>query len=327
MTPTGIGPLQPCVKIQNALDGFFNINKPADWTSHDVVNKVRRLFRIQKVGHAGTLDPSATGVLPICVGKGTKVVEYLLAADKEYRAVLRLGEETDSLDATGKVIRRSDVNVTESELRAAIAQFTGEIDQIPPMYSAIKVRGVPLYKTARAGQKLSVPPRRVTIRFLEMLSFEDRDATIQVVCSKGTYIRSLCADIGRQLGCGAHLLQLQRLRSGPFQIDAAITIDELEGLAAKGVAEERLYSMDCVLSGIPIVRVNAQTAVKCCQGVPVSWVGILDHPPKDYNRGDTVRIHDPEGRLVAIGRAMADRREAGSDPVNALLFKVEKVLI
>jgi len=327
MTSSDIGSLQPSVKLQKAIDGFFNLNKPAQWTSHDVVNRVRRLLQIQKVGHAGTLDPLATGVLPICVGKGTKVVEYLLAADKEYRAVLRLGEETDSLDATGKVIRRSEVNVAEAELRGVLGQFRGEIEQTPPMYSAIKIRGVPLYKAARAGQKIAVSPRHVTIRFLELLSFEDRDATIQVVCSKGTYIRSLCADIGRQLGCGAHLLRLQRLRSGPFQLEEAVTIDELEGLVAKGVVEGRLYSMDSVLSGILIVRVNAQTAANCCRGVPVSRIGMLDPWPTDFDRGDTVRIHDPEGKLVAVGRAMIDDREVGSDPIGALLFKVEKVLV
>jgi tRNA pseudouridine55 synthase len=325
MTYAGVGSFQPSMKIQQALDGFFNLNKPAGWTSHDVVNKVRRLFHIQKVGHAGTLDPSATGVLPICVGKGTKVVEYLLAADKEYRAVLRLGEETDTLDATGEVLRRSDVCVTEDGLRAVLEQFTGEIEQIPPMYSAIKMRGVPLYKTARAGQKLSIPPRRVTIRLLKMLSFEDRDVTVQAVCSKGTYIRSLSADIGRQLGCGAHLLQLQRLRSGPFRLEEAITLDELEGLVAKGCAESRLYPLDWVLSGIPTVRVSAQAAVKCCQGVPISWRDILELP-KNFGRGEVVRIHDPEGKLVAVGRTMMDRGEAGSDQINALL-KAEKVLI
>jgi len=307
------------------LQGFFNINKPGGWTSHDIVAKIRTLLRIQKVGHAGTLDPMATGVLPICIGKGTKVVEYLLESDKEYRAVLRLGEETDTLDATGKILRRSDQRVTEDELRSALAGFIGRIEQTPPMYSAIKVQGVPLYKAARAGQKLSAPPRSVTIRSLEMLSFEDRDATFDVVCSKGTYIRSLCSDIGNRIGCGAHLLRLERRRSGPFGIEDAISISELEEFVASDKVESQLYSLDRVLSGFPIVQANNQTAVKCSQGVPLSRQGILNLP-EDLKQGDLVRIHDPAGRLIAIGRATIDRGEAENTPAEHCI-KLEKVLI
>lgn len=340
MTHTALGTFQPSMKIQKTPTppsaaaakrmtsmpaGFFNINKPGGWTSHDVVDKVRRLFQIQKVGHAGTLDPMATGVLPICVGKGTKVVEYLLEVDKEYRAVLRLGEETDTLDATGKILRRSDVSVTEDELRSVLGEFIGRIEQVPPMYSAIKVQGVPLYKTARAGQKLDLPPRTITVRSLEMLSFEHRDVTLEVVCSKGTYVRSLCADIGQRLGCGAHLLRLERSRSGPFRLEDAISIAELEGLVASGKAESRLYPLDRVLSGFPIVLARDQAAVKCCQGVPLSRSGILELP-EDFSLGDLVRIHDPSGRLIAIGRAVMNRGEAESNQIKDCV-KIEKVLI
>lgn len=348
MTRTSLGTFQPSMKIQKTSDGFlnmqstqpsaveakrvaslpagfFNINKPGGWTSHDVVAKVRSLFQIQKVGHAGTLDPMATGVLPICVGKGTKVVEYLLEADKGYRAVLRLGEETDTLDATGKILHRSDLRVTEDEFRSVLGEFIGRIEQVPPMYSAIKVQGVPLYKTARAGQRLERRPRSVTIRFLEMLSFEDRDVSLEVVCSKGTYIRSLCADIGQRLSCGAHLLRLERRRSGSFQLEDAISIAELEGLVASGKAESRLYPLDRVLSGFPIVRVSDQAAVKCCQGLPFSR-SCIHELPEDFSRGDLVRIHDPSGRLIAIGRAVMDRGEAESDPIKYCV-KIEKLLI
>jgi tRNA pseudouridine55 synthase len=307
------------------LQGFFNINKPGGWTSHDVVAKIRTLLSIQKVGHAGTLDPMATGVLPICVGKGTKIVEYLLESDKEYRAVLRLGEETDTLDATGKILRRSDQHVTEDELRSALAGFIGRIEQTPPMYSAVKVQGVPLYKAARAGQKLSAPPRSVTIRSLEILSFENRDATFNVVCSKGTYIRSLCSDIGNRIGCGAHLLRLERRQAGTFRIEDAISISELEDLIASGKVESRLYSLDRVLSGFPIVQAGDQAAIKCSQGVPLSRRGILDLP-ENFGRQALVRIHDPAARLIAIGRAAMDRGEAENDP-DKHWIKIEKVLI
>ena len=315
---------KPPMKTDHTLDGFLNIDKPAGWTSHDVVAKIRRLFHMQKVGHAGTLDPAATGVLPICMGKGTKVVEYLLAADKEYRAVLRLGEETDTLDATGKVLSRSEVNVSEEDLHSVLDEFRGKIEQIPPMYSAIKVQGVPLYKAARAGQKLALQPRTVTIRSLVMLSFERRDIALAVVCSKGTYIRSLCADIGKRLGCGGHLLQLERRRSGPFRLEEAVSIAALEELVAEGRADGLVYSLDRVLSGLPIVRVSAQAAIKIPQGAPFSRPDILELPAA-FSRGDLVRIHGPTGGLVAIGRATIDLAESGKDPTNPL-FKVEKVL-
>jgi tRNA pseudouridine55 synthase len=305
--------------------GFFNINKSGGWTSHDVVAKVRSLLSIQKVGHGGTLDPLATGVLPICIGKGTKVVEYLLEADKEYRAVMRLGEETDTLDATGQVLRRSDQPVSEEELRSALIAFTGPIEQTPPMYSAIKIQGVPLYKAARAGQKISAPPRSVTIRSLAMLSFEDRDATFDIVCSKGTYIRSLCADIGNRIGCGAHLLQLERRQSGPFRIEDAISISALEELVASDKAESKLYSLDQVLSGLPVVQANDQAATRFCHGMPLSRRGILGLP-EGLNREDLVRVHDPAGKLVGIGRAAMDRDAMESDPAEYCI-KIEKVLI
>jgi tRNA pseudouridine55 synthase len=307
------------------LNGFLNIDKPQGWTSHDVVAKVRNLLGIQKVGHAGTLDPMATGVLPVCVGKGTKVVEYLLEADKEYRATLRLGEETDTLDATGKVLRRSDLRVTEGEFRSVLGEFVGRIEQTPPMYSAIKVQGVPLYKTARAGRKISLQPRSVAIRSLTMLSFDGRDATFDAACSKGTYIRSLCADIGNRVGCGAHLLRLERRRSGPFRIEDAISMSDLEEFVASGKAESRLYPLDAALAGFPIVAASDRAAVKCAQGVPLSGSGAI-HLPENFESGSLVRIHDPSGRLIAMGRTLMDRSEADGDPARHII-KIEKVLI
>jgi tRNA pseudouridine55 synthase len=237
-----------------------------------------------------------------------------------------MGEETDTLDAAGKVLRRSDQRVTENEFRSVLGGFIGRIEQTPPMYSAVKVQGMPLYKAARAGRKMAVQPRSVTIRSIEMLSFEERDATLAVVCSKGTYIRSLCADIGSRLGCGAHLLRLERRRSGPFRLEDAISIAELEALAASGQAESRLYPLEIALAGFPAVRVSDQAAVKCRQGATLSRHGILDLP-EDFSRGGLVRIHDPAGILIAIGRAAMDRGEAAESGPSECCVKMEKVFV
>ena len=188
------------------IDGVLNISKPVEWTSHDVVEKLRRTLGIRKVGHAGTLDPMATGVLPILLGKGTRVSEYLVEWDKEYEAVLRLGQDTDTQDATGVVIQeRSIVGITEEAIRSVAAQFSGNLLQVPPMYSALKVAGRPLYKMARAGKTVERTPRPITIHQCEILHINIPDVTFRVLCSKGTYVRTLCADIGEALGVGAHL--------------------------------------------------------------------------------------------------------------------------
>ena len=181
-------------------DGVLNIRKEAGWTSHDVVARLRRSLRGVKVGHAGTLDPAATGVLPVLVGRGTRIAEYLLDWDKEYRAVLRLGETTDTLDATGAVLdRRSTVGLSDETILAAICRFKGRIQQVPPMYSAVKIGGVPLYQTAREGRVVDRVARVVTISHIEVDRIDGADISIRVVCSKGTYIRTLCADIGQVL--------------------------------------------------------------------------------------------------------------------------------
>jgi len=303
------------------MDGVLAVNKEAGWTSHDVVAKARRILGAPKVGHAGTLDPAATGLLPLLIGKGTRVAEYLVEWDKEYRARLRFGQATDTLDATGTVLEtRSTEHLTPNAIREAAGRFRGEILQVPPMYSAVKVDGVPLYRTARTGKTISRGARQVVIHELEVLDVAGRDVTLRVVCSKGTYIRTLCADIGSALGVGGHLLALVRTRVGPLTLDRALTIDEMARRHALGSLSSDVWSLDDVLRDLPAVVIDDRAAERVCHGAPVAWSSVVSGPanggPQDA--GMPLRIHDVSGRLLAVGRLP----KAGADRI-----AVEKVFV
>jgi len=209
--------------------GLLLVDKPLDWTSHDVVQCVRRRFRVKKVGHCGTLDPAATGLLILVLGKATKLSNNFTNHAKVYSGTMRLGICTDSHDSEGAIVRQQDCSdISEADIREIAAQFVGPIMQVPPMVSAIKVNGKALYKLARKGETIEREPRPITIESLEIGRIAMPDVDFQVKCSKGTYVRSLCFDIGEALGCGAYLLALRRLASGPFQIDAAHSIDSIK---------------------------------------------------------------------------------------------------
>lgn len=285
---------------QDSVDGVLIAHKEAGWTSHDVVAKIRKLLGECKVGHAGTLDPSATGVLPILVGRATRIAEYLMNWDKEYRAVLRLGETTDTQDASGQVLTKADpCQVNEEMIRMVVTQFRGAQRQLPPMYSAVKVGGQPLYKAARAGKTIDRVERSVTVHELEVLALEGCDVTLRVVCSKGTYVRTLCADIGEALGVGGHLYALQRRRVGPLSIDEALTIDEIVSHLAMDTLRKRFVSLDQLLSQLPTVIVNAEQAQRVVHGTPVSPVGISQLPASPHPV--PVRLKNEAGQLLAIG--------------------------
>jgi len=304
------------------VDGVLTIRKEAGWTSHDVVAKVRHLLGGVKVGHAGTLDPAATGVLPLLIGRGTRIAEYLVEWDKEYRAVLRLGQTTDTQDATGTVLARYTTDsVTPEAIHEAVGRFHGPVEQVPPMYSAVKVEGVPLYKSARAGKTIAREARTIVIHTLEVLAIQGRDVTLRIVCSKGTYVRTLCADIGEALGVGGHMLALERRRVGPLMIEQALTIDEVVIRHALGLLGDDLLSLDRALDQLGIAVVDEQTAARVRHGAPVPAAKILRwEGAADAKRGSRrpVRIHDTNGRLVAIGQCPDNLRDA---------LKVEKVLI
>lgn len=211
------------------IHGILNLNKPPKITSRQAVDYVKRLLNVKKAGHGGTLDPDATGVLLICLGNGTKLFEALQVGTKEYEGALTLGITTDTLDANGQITKTLDASrITLNQIQSACHQFIGEIEQMPPMFSAVKHKGKPLYKLARQGIEVERRPRQVSIKSIELLLFSPPEVRFRVVCSKGTYIRTLASDIGTALGCGAHLSELTRTRSGVFTIESAYTFDSLE---------------------------------------------------------------------------------------------------
>jgi tRNA pseudouridine55 synthase len=293
-------------------DGILNVNKASGWTSHDVVAKVRGLLGGLKVGHAGTLDPAATGVLPVLVGRGTRIAEYLMDWDKEYHAVLRLGETTDTQDATGAVLTRSSTDsLTESAIHATIQRFQGKLTQVPPMYSAVKIGGVPLYKVARAGRTVQRGSREVLVHELEVLGIAGRDVSLRVVCSKGTYVRTLCADIGEALGVGGHLVALERKRVGPLTVEQALSVEAIGSRFLFGRLGEDLMSPDAALEGLPALVLDQATSARVLHGVPVP-PGVLkwDQRTASMASGRPVRLKDPFGRLLALGMMSAGDKPA-----------------
>jgi tRNA pseudouridine55 synthase len=280
------------------MDGFLVIDKAADMTSHDVVAIIRRTLGQKKVGHTGTLDPFATGVLPLALGEGTKAIPFLDESRKEYRAVMRLGEATDTQDLTGRVISRSDwQQIDPADVEAVAGEFIGTIPQIPPMFSALKRNGVPLYKLARQGADVERQPRDVEIVSLEVERIDLPDVTFNVVCSRGTYVRTLAADIGQRLGCGAHLHELRRVRSGPFVIADAVTIAQVAEAAAGNKLERLVVSPLAALDHLPEVKLTEQGGAEVGHGI----VPGID----DMEVASDQALHVGNVRLVRCGRLVA----------------------
>jgi tRNA pseudouridine55 synthase len=294
--------------VTGAGSGILVLDKPAGMSSAAAVNHVKKRLGAARAGHGGTLDPIATGVLPICLDEATKLAQYLLADDKEYEADLVLGVETDTLDRTGVVVATRDASaVTREMLERALAARTGEHDQLPPMFSAIKQGGVRLYHRARAGEQVERAPRRVRIARLALLSFEPGSAgaapraRITIACSKGTYVRSLIADLGTDLGCGAHMAELRRTRSGAFTLAMAHDLDRLDDLRLVPMVEATSLPRVTVRSElVPRIRSGLQLPPELV-GLPASLVGL---PAGNDQR---FQLLDPDGRLVAIAHVEADK--------------------
>ena len=281
----------------------------AGMTSHDVVRNVRRIFKTRKVGHGGTLDPLATGVLPVAIGDGTKILQFLLAEDKSYRATFQLGVTTDTLDADGQIeIERPIPEITADSLENICCQFRGKIQQLPPMYSAIKKDGVPLYKLARQGITVERKLRQVLIDRLEIISFDSKTVTIEVDCSKGTYIRTLISDMGEMLDCGAHLTELRRLQSGIFPIDKCQTLDQLQQLDEPSAALLTLdESMGCYLA----VWLDEAGASSLEYGIPPQLNQV--ELSEELQEGQLVRLQIDQ-KLAALAKYMPQRiKEKRSD--------------
>lgn len=289
-----------------SLHGVLNVNKPDGWTSHDVVQRIRSVLGIQKVGHAGTLDPRATGVLPVLIGKGTKIAQYLLGWEKEYDAVLQLGQRTDTQDAWGTVLQELSIeSLTEDRIRSVFETFHGSIRQVPPMYSAVKIGGQPLYKKARKGQTIDRPAKTVVIHDLEIQRLEIPEVAFRVVCSKGTYVRTLCADIGDVLEVGGHLKCLQRRRVGPIHVDQALEVKSLMGGLEFSRLDGAFWGLDQALEGFPPVEVGEEDARKVLHGNAIAWNRVFTSSldsrilPREDNR---VRVKQKDGQLLALGK-------------------------
>lgn len=242
-------------------NGILIVDKPADWTSQDVVSKLRGVFHEKRVGHGGTLDPMATGLLPVFFGRATRAVEFFEHAEKTYEATLRLGTVTDTQDTTGTVLETRSVSVTEAALRETLARFTGELSQLPPMYSAVKIGGKKLYELARAGKEIERKPRNITVFSIELLDFSNNDAVLRIHCSKGTYVRTLCHDIGAALGCGGCMAALRRTQAGAYSLAQSVKLDEI---VAHPAPETLLLPTDTLFAQYP-ARTLTPAQEKCCR--------------------------------------------------------------
>lgn len=273
------------------MNGIILIDKPQDWTSHDVVGKLRGILHERRIGHSGTLDPLATGLLVVFVGRATRAVEFAEADSKEYIAGLRLGISTDTQDITGNIQQKSDANITEGSLKSALMQFTGEIEQIPPMYSAIKVGGKKLYELARKGETVERKPRKVTISKLDLIGTENGDFILDVCCSKGTYIRTLCNDIGQSIGCGGCMSSLRRVKAGLFSVENAVSIEQVAAAVNDGSVEKLLLPVDSLFAEHPCFNVNASNEKKLRNGNIINC----------SERNGTYRVYSESGEFLLLG--------------------------
>ena len=279
------------------MDGILVINKEKDYTSHDVVAKLRGILRMKKIGHTGTLDPQAQGVLPVALGKGTRLVELLTQKKKTYRAVLRLGVETDTQDMTGTILSEKEVSVTEEDVRKVCRSFLGHQLQVPPMYSALKVNGKKLYELAREGKVVERAPRPVEFYEINVESVTLPLVTFTVTCSKGTYIRTLCHDIGQKLGCGGAMEELLRTASGKFTLTDSYTLAEIERFVSDGTIEQKVLSISQVLSDYPLLCTTSEGTRLLLNGNPL-MPGFV----KGSERTELVRMCRDTGELVGLYR-------------------------
>ncbi len=301
------------------MDGIFNIYKEKGFTSHDVVAVVRKTIHMKKVGHTGTLDPDAEGVLPICVGRATKLSDIIMDGRKSYRAVLRLGITTTTEDASGEVLETRPVEFDEEKICRAALSFIGKQEQIPPMYSAIKVNGKKLYELAREGKEIERKARLIEIYDIRIRRFLPPDAVeLDVDCSKGTYIRTLCADIGKALGCGGHMAELLRTAAGAFTIENAVRLSQLKEWAEQEQAENHLLSMEQALREFPKIRIAERFTKLLVNGARLPAHSFVEQG-RAFAEGETAAVYDSTGNLTGLYTVRKD--EAG------LYIKPLKMLI
>lgn len=273
------------------MNGVVIVDKPAGVTSHDVVAMLRKIYKTRRVGHTGTLDPMATGVLPVCIGSATKAADMLVSSVKRYSAELMLGKRTDTLDSEGAVTEEHTVNVSEEDIKRVIAGFVGEQEQLPPMYSAIKQNGKKLYELARMGIEAEREKRKITVYSIDITGIELPYVKIDVRCSKGTYIRSLCDDIGQELGCGAVMTALRRTETAGFDIAEAHTLEELEAMDDVSTA---VIPTDRLFSQLPRIDLNEKQEKSIINGVRMTW--------RAGKEGVSYRLYGSDGRFLCISK-------------------------
>lgn len=288
-------------RIKRVISGVLLLDKPHGISSNGALQQVKRLYQAAKAGHTGNLDPIATGLLPVCLGEATKFSQYLLDANKTYQARMKLGQTTTTGDSEGDVLAQKPVNIHLAQIEKLLPQFTGELSQVPPMYSALKHQGKALYTYARAGIDIERPPRNITIYSLSIDEFSGDELVITVSCSKGTYIRVLSEDIGNALGCGAHLIELRRTEIGKFKIADALTIPQLEAMSLE-VRDAQLLSADCLIHNLPPVHLDADSAFYFQQGQAV-WQA------KQVHKGQ-VRVYDTERNFLGLAEIDSDGKVA-----------------
>ncbi len=283
-------------KKGRSIDGIVILDKAIGISSNRALQEVKRIYDAQKAGHTGSLDPLATGVLPLCLGEATKVSQFLLDSDKKYRTRIKLGVRTDSGDCEGNVLEScADFQISQLQVEEALAPFRGEIEQVPPMYSALKVNGVPLYKMARKGQTIEREARQITVYSIELTAFEGDELELEIACSKGTYIRTIADDLGQALGCGAHIIALRRTQAGAFTEADCVTTEQLKEESESGglsVIDGHLIPMDKAIADLPEVILPSITASFIKNGQPV----LVRHLPEE----GLVRLYEEE-RFIGIG--------------------------
>ena len=307
-------------------DSIVNLFKPVGPTSFDMVCSVRKILGVKKAGHIGTLDPAAEGVLPICLNRSTRIIQFLSPLQKTYRATLELGSETDTQDATGRKISTEDPSlVNETKIKQVFQTFVGEKDQIPPMYSAKKKNGIPLYKLARNGINIARDPVKVTIYSIDCIKKEENQVLFEVRCSAGTYIRTLSHDIGKKLGCYAHMVRLTRTKVGLFGLGRTLTLEELKVAYEEGSLPEKLLPLEEALNFLPAIRVKEEYLESVSHGVALSKC-FLETLPDRFEPGHYFRVFGNNDKVVAVVEPVVDQDKLPELTPGDIVFKAKRVL-
>ncbi|MBT3514896.1 MAG: tRNA pseudouridine(55) synthase TruB [Nitrospina sp.] len=307
-------------------NSIVNLFKPAGPTSFDMVWSVRKILGVKKAGHIGTLDPAAEGVLPICLNRSTRIIQFLSPLQKTYRATLELGSETDTQDATGRKISSKDPSlVTKARIKQVFQTFMGEQDQIPPMYSAKKKNGIPLYKLARNGINIARDPVKITVYSIDFIKKEENQVFFEVRCSAGTYIRTLSHDIGKKLGCYAHMVRLTRTKVGLFGLGCALTLEELEASYAEGSLPKKLFPLEEALNFLPAIRVKEKYHEPVSHGVALSKC-FLETLPDRFEPGHYLRVFGNSNKVLAVVEPVINQDKLSELAPEDIVFKAKRVL-